>query len=640
MLARRSIVVNEPIGPNHDPLTPITDRVRGMRTLRPLLLITLFVASCGEQSAPTTPTDEPVTEGPSAEEAKAFVAQADKELQEIWTNQSRAGWEMNTNITEATQKAAAEADAAEMAWIAENVPKAADFDTVEGLDDATRRQLDLLKRATSLPAPDDTQKREELATISSELSAMYGEGKFCPEDGECLRLDELEDILATSDDYDELLRAWEGWRTVSPPMKDKYVRFATLGNEGAKGIGYGDLGELWRSGYDMPAGDVPAEMDRLWEQVKPLYEQLHCHTRAKLVEKYGADKVPADGPIPAHLLGNMWAQDWSNLYEDMVPYPAEPGLDVGKSLAEKTPVEMVKMGEAFFTGLGLQELPPTFWERSMFERPDDREVVCHASAWDVEMASEVPDVRIKMCIEPDLENLVTIHHELGHNYYYLYYTDLPTLFQQGANDGFHEAVGDTLVLSMTPGYLQTLGLLDQVSTTDQAVINNQLRVALERASFLPFGLMIDKWRWGVFDGSTPPERYNAAWWELRQQYQGIAPPSPRGEDWFDPGAKYHVPGNTPYSRYFFAHILQFQFHEALCKEAGHEGPLHTCTIAGSEEAGAKLQTMLEMGASKPWPDALEAVTGTRQMDGGAMVRYFEPLMGWLQEQNQDRTCGW
>lgn len=273
----------------------------------------------------------------------------------------------------------------------------------------------------------------------------------------------------------------------------------------------------------------------------------------------------------------------------------------------------------------------------MLTRPEGKEVVCHASAWDLSFEG---DVRIKMCTRPTMDDLITVHHELGHDYYYLYYYDKPVLFQQGAHDGFHEAIGDTLVLSVTPSYLKQVGLLSEVSDSPEAVINDQLLTALDRVAFLPFGLLMDRWRWGVFSGETSPDEYNASWWALRGQYQGIAPASPRGEEHFDPGAKYHIPAHTPYSRYFLSMILQFQFHKALCDASGYTGPLHQCSIYGSDEAGTRLATMLAMGSSKPWPDALEAMTGTRQMDAGPMLEYFTPLMGYLKEQNKDRQCGW
>lgn len=628
-------------------------RPRSLRTVLSLLCLpaALAVVSCDKSGSSQPPgaggaSDDSsagkVAAKPTSAEAQAFVAENEQELKALWIEAETKAWEQQTNITPETEKAAAQAHEKVMAYIGQAIKTARTFDGVE-VDDATRRQLDLLKTATSLPAPDDAAKRAELAQIATQMEGIYGKGKYCTKPGDddsCRDLGELSDVMATSRKPKQLLEAWEGWRTISAPeMRTKYQRFVELGNEGARDIGYADVGELWRSSYDMSPDELEADVERLWQQVKPMYEQLHCHVRAKLNAKYGDAVVAKDGMIPAHLLGNMWAQEWANVYPLMEPHKGQPSIDVTAALKKKKYDEkqMVKAAEGFFVSLGLDPLPETFWERSMLTQPEDREVVCHASAWDPSYAD---DLRIKMCIKVNMEDLITIHHELGHNYYYHYYYDKPVLFQQGAHDGFHEGIGDTLALSVTPSYLQQIGLLDKVSDSDKAVINKQMQDALDKIAFLPFGLMIDKWRWDVFAGKITPENYNAAWWDLRAKYQGIKPPVERTEANFDPGAKYHIPANTPYLRYFLARILQFQFHKALCEAAGHEGPLHTCSIYGSKEAGKKLQAMLAMGASKPWPDALEAITGSRQMDAGPMLEYFEPLMGYLEEQNEGRTCGW
>jgi len=299
---------------------------------------------------------------------------------------------------------------------------------------------------------------------------------------------------------------------------------------------------------------------------------------------------------------------------------------------------MVRYGEGFFTSLGFPPLPGTFWERSMLTKPADRDVVCHASAWHIDLDQ---DVRLKMCIDITAEDFNTVHHELGHNYYQLAYSHQPVLFRDGANDGFHEAIGDTIALSITPEYLVKLGLLDKApdASGDLGLL---LSKALEKVSFLPFGLMIDKWRWEVFSGEIPPDKYNQTWWDMRLKYQGVAPPVARSEADFDPGAKYHVAANVPYMRYFLADILQFQFHRSLAQAAGCPAgtPLHRCSIYGNAEAGKRLRAMLALGKSEPWPDALEAMTGQRQMDATAILDYFAPLKKWLDEQNKGHPVGW
>lgn len=606
-------------------------------------------APAGEARA--VPGLAPAPEGPpTVAEATAFVDAVDGELKRLWQRAARAGWVNQTYITEDTDQLSAAAEETNMEYLSRMIPAAKRFDGLKLPDDVARK-LHLLKIASVLPAPSDPAERRELAQVAVGMQSTYGKGKYCPKPGgkglkakdgkDCLTLQDLSNVLASSRKYDELLEAWTGWHAIAPPIKEKYRRYVELGNKGAREIGFKDLGALWRSGYDMPAEAFEADTDRLWTQVKPLYDELHCYVRSRLRDHYGKDRAVKDkmsgkAPIPAHLLGNMWAQEWNNIYPLVEPFPGEASLDVTKKLKKMGAVEMVKLGEKFFTSLGLESLPPTFWDRSLFTKPEGREVVCHASAWDVTYEG---DIRIKMCIEPKEEDLITIHHELGHNYYYVYYHKLPVLFQQGANDGFHEGIGDTLVLSVTPGYLKEIGLLDKVSNNPKAETNFLLKQALDKVAFLPFGKLIDQWRWDVFSGKTPPSEYNKAWWDLRMKYQGVAPPVERTEADFDAGAKYHVPANTPYVRYFLARIYQFQFHKALCEQAGHKGPLHTCSIYGSKEAGNKLRAMLAMGASRPWPEAMKAITGQSAADAGPLLEYFAPLRTWLKEQTKGETCG-
>jgi peptidyl-dipeptidase A len=470
------------------------------------------------------------------------------------------------------------------------------------------------------------------------MEGTYGKGKYCANPDKCLDLEQLSKILANSRDPNELKEAWVGWHAIAKPIRTPFTRYVELANKGARELGFADTGAMWREKYDMPPDQFAAELDRVWEQVKPLYVALHAYVRSKLREKYGRDVVPADGPIPAHLLGNMWAQQWDNIYPLVAPPDSGATYDLTEILkARHTDARgMVKYGESFFTSLGFANLPPTFWERSLFIKPRDREVVCHASAWDVDY---VNDLRIKMCIDITGEDFLTAHHELGHNFYQRAYNRQPFLFRDSANDGFHEAVGDTIALSVTPEYLAKIGLLDKVpdASHDTGLL---LRKALEKVAFLPFGLMIDKWRWQVFSGRVKPEQYNQAWWALRRQYQGVAAPVLRSEDDFDPAAKYHVAGNVPYMRYFLADIYQFQFHRALAKLVHCTEPLHRCSIYNNKQAGNRLNAMMSMGASRPWPEALYALTGSRELDATAIADYFAPLKKWLDEQNQGKPVGW
>jgi peptidyl-dipeptidase A len=578
--------------------------------------------------------------GEPKESADEFVARVNADLQKLGHENAMAGFVMLTYITPDTETLAAKAEERVLEYQPRAVKESRIYDDQE-ISPPARRAIKLLKLGVSAPAPEDAAKREELTVVKTRMTSMYGAGTWCSGGPDtCRNLDQLSDTLAISRDWDKQLEAWIGWHTISRPMRKDYQRFVELANEGAKELGFADLGELWRSGYDMTPVEFEAETERLWTQVKPLYDGLHCYARSRLQKKYGKDRVPDGKPIPAHLFGNMWAQQWNNIFDLLEPYPGVSNLDVTVALKKQgyDAERMVRSAESFYTSLGFQELPKSFWERSMLTRPRDRDVVCHATAFNMDTHG---DVRIKQCIQPTEEELYTIYHELGHAYYYLSYVDQPFLFQDGAHDGFHEAIGDTINLSMTEAYLAKVGLLPaKTRSNPEALINRQMKVAAEKIAFLPFGKMIDQWRWGVFSGAIPTEKYNEAWWNLRRKYQGVEAPVARSEEDFDPGAKYHIPGNYPYTRYFLSFVLQFQFHKALCDAAGFKGPLHECSIFSSAEAGRLFREMLAMGASQPWQDAFEKLTGTRQMDASAIIDYFQPLMGWLEEQNRGHQCGW
>ncbi len=578
---------------------------------------------------------------PTPEEAKKFIETAEQRLFDLGVKAQRASWVQENFITVDTEQIAADANEEANTAATQFAKQAHRFDHVQLSPELARKRL-LLELSAGFPAPDDPKAQKELAQLLSSLDGDYGKGKWCPDGANkpCLDITAVEKLMATSRDPAELQRAWLGWHAVGAPMRQRYARMVELGDEGARQLGYADVGALWRSNYDMPPDQFAKEMDRLWEQLRPLYLSLHAYVRGQLAKKYGKDVVPPNGPIPAHLLGNIWAQQWNNVYDLMdSPKPAQ-SFDLTKILAERKtdPKGMVKYGENFFKSLGFAPLPETFWERSLFTKPADRDVVCHASAWDVDSKD---DLRVKMCIQITEEDFRVIHHELGHNFYQRAYDTQPALFQNSANDGFHEAVGDTIALSVTPEYLKQIGLIDTVppasSDTDYL-----LQKALEKVAFLPFGLVIDKWRWEVFSGQVKPDDYNKAWWDLRLKYQGVAPPVARSEADFDPGAKYHVPANIPYARYFLAAIYQFQFHRALCKTAGVTGPLNRCSIYANKAAGEKLNEMLSLGQSKPWPDALEVLTGQKEMDATALADYFAPLKTWLDEQNKKNNypVGW
>lgn len=604
-----------------------------LRRLTSVGLMSTLLAACSVLAPGGTPPT------PTVAQAQAFLDNVNSTTLKLGIAGAQAGWVAQNFITEDTEALDARASQAVSDTIAKFAKEAVRFDSVT-LPPAQRRQLDLLKVSLVLATPSNPEDAEAVTQAVSRMRGVYGKGKWCPEPAKpdaCHNIDEVTRVLARSRNESELKREWEGWQTISPPMKSDYTTFVELSNKGARELGFADTGAMWRSKYDMPPDAFAQELERLWNQVRPLYLELHAYVRMKLRQKYGS-VVPEKGPIPAHLLGNIWAQDWSNVYSLVAPARADAGYSLTDILKTKKTdaLGMVKYGEGFYTSLGFAPLPDTFWKRSLFVRPKDRDVVCHASAWDIDYEA---DVRIKMCISPTAEDFATIHHELGHNFYQRAYMAQPVMFRDSANDGFHEAIGDTIALSVTPEYLVRLGLLDKAPDASRDIGLLMTR-ALEKVAFLPFGLLIDQWRWKVFSGEVTPAHYNQAWWDLRLKYQGIAPPTTRGEEYFDPGAKYHVPDNTPYARYFLADILQFQFHRALAKEAGCTTALHRCSIYESKAAGEKLNAMLKLGMSKPWPEALEAVTGSTQMDASAIIDYFAPLKLWLDEQLKGQEVGW
>ena len=617
------------------------------------VLLTLVIGSLAfAQTASRKPASPKKTEskGPATlAEAEAFMKNAEQQLDDLGIRAGRAQWVQENFITDDTETLSAQAQERLTAVVTQLALDARRFDNVKKPPELERK-FKLLRLSLTAPAPNNDAERKELTEIASWLDGTYGKGKYCkpaPEGKQkCYSLNDLSRILATSTNPDELLDAWVGWHKISVPMRQKYARFVQLSNGGAKELGFKDTGAMWRSNYDMTPEQFSAEMERLWRQVEPFYVSLHAYVRKQLIKKYGKVAERSDGLIPAQLLGNMWAQEWGNIYPLVAPANSDQGYDLTKQLEKRglgsgpatldNAKKMVKYGENFFTSLGFDPLPQTFWERSLFVKPQDRDVICHASAWDIDNKD---DLRLKMCIEIRDEDFVTIHHELGHNFYQRDYKNQPPLFEDSANDGFHEAVGDTIALSVTPEYLKQVGLLETVPP-ESADTGYLLKMALDKIAFLPFGLLIDQWRWKVFSGEITPEQYNKAWWELKAKYQGVAPPVERSEADFDPGAKYHIASNTPYARYFLARILQFQFHRGLCEAAGQKGPLHRCSIYKSKAAGERLNKMLSMGKSKPWPEALQAISGQRQMDATAILDYFAPLKKWLDEQNQGEKLGW
>ena len=596
------------------------------------LILLIIVTSCAP-SGEQTQTNQDLEE---------FLANVELENKKDGPVIYSASWISSNFITHDSQKVIADYGTKYTLKSLERSRQAASFDRLNTSKE-NRRMLNILKSSFVMPPPLDGMLASELSEITTSLEAMYGSGEHCFDNGECYDLEAFESIIDNSRNPKELLRAWEGWHEIGKPMKPMYMRMVEIGNQGSVDLGYEGLSDLWFSKYDMPADDFLDDTDRVWNDVKPLYDALHCHVRAKLNEHYGDEVISKTGPLPVHMLGNMWGQSWSNIY-DLV-YEEKPDskyIDVTKIIEEKSlsEIEMVEYAEDFFISMGFKPLPETFWERSLFVKPRDRSVVCHASAWNLDPTNN--DLRIKMCIEKNEEDFITIHHELGHIFYYQAYNHIPTVFQAGANDGFHEAFGDLLTLSITPDYLVDIDFIsdEYAEEAKRDPIALLMKQALDGVVIIPWALMLDKWRSGVFNGEIDERNLNSSWWSLREEYQGINSSYPRSENYFDPGAKYHIPGNTPYTRYYLASIMQYQFHEALCNLIDYDGYLHECSIYGNKEAGDKIITTMAMGQSLPWQDAFENLTGSRQLSGKSILNYYAPLKKWLDEENKNRTCGW
>ncbi len=603
-----------------------------MKKFLSILCIFIIVTSC-------VPGSE---QSDKYNELDIFLEKVEKENLQYGPVISSASWISSNFITYDSQKVIADYGTR---YTLDALDKARKASTFDGLDvsQEKKRMLNILKTSFVMPPPLDDSLASELSEITTSLEAMYGSGEYCFEDNDCYDLEAFESIIDKSRDPDELLKAWSGWHEVGKPMRPMYMRMVEIGNQGSKDLGFSDLSDLWFSKYDMPAEEFLSETDRVWDEVKPLYDALHCHVRAELNEHYGDEVVSSSGSLPVHLLGNMWGQSWSNIYDLVYEQSKETKtVDITKVIDDLnlSEVEMVEYAEDFFISIGFKPLPETFWERSLFVKPLDRSVVCHASAWNLDPAKN--DLRIKMCIEKNEEDFVTIHHELGHIFYYQAYNHLPTLFQGGANDGFHEAFGDLLSLSITPEYLKKIDFItdEEAEIAEQDPIGLLMKQALEGVVAIPWTLMLDKWRAGVFNGQIKESDLNKTWWSMRKEYQGIAPPNDRTEDFFDPGAKYHIPGNTPYTRYYLARIMQYQFHEALCNHIEFDGYLHECSIYGDKRAGDKIISTMALGESLPWQDAFEKITGARELSGKSILNYYAPLKEWLDIQNINRTCGW
>lgn len=577
------------------------------------------------------PTETP---DPTPENAERFVTDAECRLHDAARRLTRADWIATTYIIPDTV-AILDEEKAHMSALSTALAREAFRyrDAELDLDYDTRRKLDLLMRTIGRPAPPDPARNAEMQAASGRMAAHFARARVRMADGVDLTVDEIGAAFRSSRDPETLTRLWTGWYNAAPPSPRDYARYVELANEGARTLGYADAGAESRAGRDMPPEALIADLERLWTQLKPFYDALHAYVRRRLLARYGEGEVGTDGTIPLHLLGNLWGQDWSGI-EDLVLPPGMPDAkvsDLEARIRERkiAAEELVRLAENFYTSLGFEPLPKTFWQRSMFVRPRDRHAQTHAMAYDM---YDGQDVRIRMGILGAADDFYTLHHELGHNFYYRAYARQPFLYRMGANTDFHEAVADTIGLSITPKYLARIGLGENDPPSD-GDIPLLLRRALSSVAFLPFGYMVDRWRWDVFAGDIAPADYTRAWWGYAARYQRVRPPVDRSMAPFDPGAKFHIAHDHPYMPYFVARVLQYQFHRALCAAAGETGPLHRASIHGSLAAGQRLRAMLELGRSRPWQEALEVLCGTREMDATAITDYFAPLKVWFDQQN-------
>ncbi|XP_052805713.1 angiotensin-converting enzyme-like [Mya arenaria] len=553
-----------------------------------------------------------------------------------------ASWIYHTNITSHNQQKMTELSLQWSEFAKNESVKASEFDLNAITDASLKRQIEKILDV-GISGYEDTSVLNKIADLEAEMTDIYSAAEWCKSQGECYKLEPgLTEIITNSRNYDELLAAWKGWRDVSGKhMRAKYQEFVELMNMAIKaGERYSDMGDYYRSWYEDPQFET--DVRNLFDELAPLYDQLHIYVRRKLKEHYGANKFPTSGHIPAHLFGNMWAQGWSNIFDLLAPYPEADQTNLTKAMIDQNynVTHMYEMAEEFFTSIRLKKMPDTFWTHSMLERPPDRDVVCHASAWDMNNGT---DFRIKQCTIVTGDQFNTVHHEMGHVQYYLEYINQPYLYRSGANPGFHEGVADIASLSFqTPEHLKEIGLIQELPSGNEGDINFLFQMALRKVAFLPFGYLIDQWRWSVYRGQTTPANYNTEWWKLRCQYQGISPPVERSEDDFDPGAKYHIASNTPYIRYFVSYVLQFQWHQALCELIGKAEPLHRCDIYRNITAGNRLKEMLQMGSSKQWGEALFTLTRgtsgeTRKLSAAPLLSYFKPLQEWLTQRNAEAS---
>ncbi|XP_034947061.1 angiotensin-converting enzyme-like [Chelonus insularis] len=579
-------------------------------------------------------------------EALQFLREYDREASIVCNKIMMAQWNFVTNITDYNRRKMLEEQIQKLEFERSSWKKATSFAWTRIPDPLTRRQLKMLviKGRNAL----SKDKFNEIHHLIVEMKELYSRTRFCPYKnklgGTACNLElntDIAQIMAKSRDYDKLLYYWRAWHeAIGPPLKNKYMRYVQLANQAAKLNGFVDAGDQMRQVYD-DDDYFQQNIAQVLSAITPLYKNIFTYVRTKLIDRYG-DKIRPGGPLPAHLLGNMWAQNWEGIYDLVEPFPAARQFDITLEMIIQgfTPLRMFQVAEEFFTSLGMKPMPPEFWRFSMFEKPIDRQVKCTPSAWD--FCNRI-DYRIKQCTKVTMEDLSSTHHEMAHIQYYLQYKEQPLIFRNEPLPGFHEAVSDAIELSvMNPYHLKKIGLYNSTNLNDyETTINFLMLMALRKVVYLPFAYIVEQWRWRVFSDGVAD--MTAKWWELRLQYQGIIPPIPRIERDFDPGSKYHIPADIPYINYFVGVVIQFQLFESFCDISGHTGDLHTCDIYKSQEAGRLLSEILSLGSSSNWQEIIRIMTRGKmnRIDVNALLRYFEPLNEWLQQENRmEPIIGW
>jgi peptidyl-dipeptidase A len=565
-------------------------------------------------------------------EVQRWLDQYSATYQKLYTASSEAQWISNTHIVDGDKTNAERTEAADGALAAftgsvENIQKLQEF--LKHKDELAPLQIRQLESAlfkaggNPMVAADVVKAR--IAAETAQTEKLYGFAFTM--DGKPLTPNDIDDGLKNEKDLAKRRKIWEASKEVGKALRPGLVELRDLRNKSVQPLGYHDFFSYMASEYGMTTAELAATIDQINRDLRPLFRELHTWTRYELARRYGQ---PVPDLIPADWLPNRWGQDWSMLVD-------VPGFDLDAQIKTKPAAWCVEQAERFYVSLGFQKLPQSFWEKSsLYPVAADAgfKKNTHASAWHIDLDH---DVRSLMSIEPDTEWYETTHHELGHIYYYLSYSrpEVPLLLRDGANRAYHEAIGSMMGLAaQQPRFVHAIGFESSGPKPDPTQL--LLKEALNYAVFIPWSagtmFMFEK---ELYYDDLAPEQWNKRWWELTAKYQGIAPPTPRGEEFCDAATKTHINDDpAAYYDYALSFVLLFQIHDHIAREILHEDP-HDTSYFGRKEVGAFLKSILEPGASVDWKALLVEKTGS-PLSAKPMLRYFEPLMGWLKEQNQGR----